>query len=55
MGKTLILGATGNLTGLTAHQLHRAAPRTLRVATSRESGLRRLGRRFPDAEAVICD
>lgn len=55
MGKTLILGATGNLGGLTADHLHRSAPQSLRVATSREAGLRRLNRRFPDAEAVVCD
>jgi uncharacterized protein YbjT (DUF2867 family) len=55
MGKTLILGATGNLGGLTADHLHRQTPQTLRVATSREAGLRRLARRFPDAEAVLCD
>lgn len=55
MGKTLIFGATGNLGGLTADHLHRSSPGTLRVSTSRESGLRRLERRFPDAEAVICD
>jgi uncharacterized protein YbjT (DUF2867 family) len=55
MGKTLVLGATGNLGGLTADHLHRTDPRSLRVATSREAGLRRLTRRFPDAEAVICD
>lgn len=55
MGKTLILGATGNLGGLTADHLHRSDPQNLRVATSREGGLRRLNRRFPGAEAVICD
>ena len=55
MGITLILGATGNLGGLTADHLHRDAPESLRVATSRDSGLRRLQRRFPDAEAVLCD
>lgn len=55
MGKTLILGATGNLGGLTADQLHRVAPADLRVATSRERGLKRLGSRFPEAESVVCD
>lgn len=55
MGKTLIFGATGNLGGLTASILHASSPTSLRVSTSREAGLRRLERRFPDAEAVICD
>ncbi len=55
MGKTLILGATGNLGGLTAAHLQDRDPKSLRVATSREPGLRRLSRRFPDAEAVLCD
>ncbi|GAA1949167.1 hypothetical protein GCM10009798_05480 [Nocardioides panacihumi] len=55
MGKTLILGATGNLGGLTAGHLHRSDPLTLRLATSREAGLHRLERRFPGAEAVLCD
>jgi uncharacterized protein YbjT (DUF2867 family) len=55
MATTLILGATGNLGGLTADRLHRTAPGDLRVATSRASGLRRLERRFPAAEAIVCD
>lgn len=55
MGKTLIFGATGNLGGQTAALLHEAAPETLRVSTSREGGLRKLVRRFPEAEAVVCD
>lgn len=55
MGKTLIFGATGNLGGLTAALLHESAPESLRVSTSREAGLRRLGKRFPKAEAVVCD
>lgn len=55
MGKTLIFGATGNLGGLTAGLLHGSSPDTLRVSTSREPGLSRLERRFPNAEAVLCD
>ena len=55
MGKTLILGATGNLGGLTADRLHRSDPMNLRVTTSREAGLWRLARHFPDAESVVCD
>ncbi|WP_162834028.1 NmrA family NAD(P)-binding protein [Amycolatopsis circi] len=55
MGKTLILGATGNLGGLTAARLYRSAPQTLRAATSRDAGIRRLDRKFPGAEAVLCD
>lgn len=55
MPKTLIFGATGNIGGLTAEILHKTEGTNLRVTTSREAGLRRLGRKFPDAEAVICD
>ena len=55
MGKTLIIGATGNLTGLTAERLHRTSPETLRVATSRPAGLETLSERFPGAEVVLAD
>lgn len=55
MGKTLILGATGNLGGLTAARLYRSAPQTVRAATSREAGIRRLDRQFPGVEAVLSD
>ena len=55
MGTTLILGATGNLGGLTADHLYRAAPQHLRVASSRERGAARLRARFPQAETVVCD
>ncbi|WP_174434683.1 NmrA family NAD(P)-binding protein [Burkholderia metallica] len=55
MGKTLIFGATGNLSGATADILHRLAPSSLRVATSRASGLETLRERFPDAEHVVAD
>ncbi|MFB7161078.1 NmrA family NAD(P)-binding protein [Streptomyces sp. NPDC056242] len=55
MGKTLIFGATGNLGGLTAALLHESAADSLRVSTSREAGLSRLAKRFPQAEAVVCD
>lgn len=55
MGKTLILGATGNLGGLTAERLFRVSPESLRVATSREAGLDQLRERFPGAEVVLAD
>lgn len=55
MGRTLILGATGNVGGLTADLLHRSASGTLRVTTSRVARLKRLGARFPHADAVVCD
>lgn len=55
MGKTLVLGATGHLAGLTADILHRSAPEDLRVATSRERKFERLRQRFPGAEVVIAD
>ena len=55
MGKTLVLGATGRLAGLTAKRLHEAAPGGLRVATSRETRLLRLRDRFARAEAVVAD
>ncbi len=55
MGKTLVLGATGRLAGLTAKKLHEAAPGSLRIATSRETRLPRLRDRFPGAEAIVAD
>ncbi|GCD88114.1 NmrA family NAD(P)-binding protein [Nocardioides sp. LS1] len=55
MATTLILGATGNLGGLTAERLYGAAPKDLRVASSRERGASRLRDRFPQAETVLCD
>ncbi|MFI1434320.1 NAD(P)H-binding protein [Streptomyces lydicus] len=55
MSKTLVFGATGNLAGLTAALLHESAADSLRVSTSREAGLSRLAKRFPDAKAVVCD
>lgn len=55
MGKTLVLGATGTISGMTADILHQLSPSTLRVATSRERKLDRLRTRFPDAELVLAD
>lgn len=55
MGKTLILGATGTISGLAADALHRSSPTTLRVATSRERKMPRLETRFPDAESVLAN
>jgi|GEM_PF-504856 len=56
MGKTLILGATGSLAGLTARLIcQQGSPETLRVATSRERNLPRLSERFAGAEAVVAD
>ncbi|WP_194787531.1 NmrA family NAD(P)-binding protein [Pseudomonas sp. UFMG81] len=55
MSKALIIGATGNLTGLTAERLYRASPDSLRVATSRPAGLETLAQRFPGAEVVLAD
>lgn len=56
MGKTLVLGATGSLAGLTARLIcQQCSPQTLRVATSREKNLQRLSERFAGAEAVVAD
>jgi len=55
MGKTLVLGATGRLAGLTAKRLLQASRGSLRVATSQEARLPRLGERFAGAEAVVAD
>ncbi|MDX8443348.1 NmrA family NAD(P)-binding protein [Mesorhizobium australafricanum] len=56
MGKTLVLGATGSLAGLTAKYLcQQDASETLRVTTSREKNLQRLSERFAGAEAVVAD
>lgn len=55
MGKTLILGATGNISGTTADIIHRTSPDSLRVATSRERKFDRLKDRFPDAEPVLAN
>lgn len=55
MDKTLVLGATGRLAGLTAKRLLQALPDSLRVATSRETRLARLRDRFVGAEAVVAD
>ena len=55
MGKTLILGATGSISGMTADIVHRSSPSSLRVATSRERKFDRLRARFPDAESVLAD
>lgn len=56
MAKTLVLGATGRLAGLTAKHLIKAiTPSSLRVATSRQAGLAQLKARFPDAEVALAD
>jgi NAD(P)H dehydrogenase (quinone) len=55
MSKTLILGATGRLSSLTADLLFKAAPQSLRLATSREEGLGGLRDRYPGAEVVQAD
>jgi len=56
MGKTLVLGATGSLAGLTARLIcQQGSPASLRVATSREKNLQRLSERFAGAEAVVAD
>lgn len=56
MGKTLVLGATGSLAGLTAELISQhGSPQALRVATSREKNLQRLSERFAGAEAVVAD
>lgn len=56
MTKVLILGATGNLGGLTAETLESAYPAvSLRLASSREAGRTRLRERHPRAEVVAAD
>ena len=56
MDKVLILGATGNLGGLTAQALlaHQPAPR-LRLVSSRAAGCSVLRERFPQCEIVEAD
>ena len=55
MGQTLILGATGRLASLTADLLFQASPESLRLATSREAGVRGLRERYPGAQVVQAD
>lgn len=55
MNRILILGATGNLGGLTSERLAGKGDFKLRLASSREAGRAALAERFPDAEAVVAD
>ena len=55
MNKVLILGATGNLGGLTAGLLAANPDVTLRLASSRAAGSAALRERFPKAEVVQAD
>ncbi len=55
MAKTLIFGATGNLVSTVADILFKASPMSLRVATSRETGLDGLRQRYPGVEVVRAD
>ncbi len=55
MNKILVLGATGNIGGLTVERLSKNDVSRLRLATSREAGLASLSERFPDAETVLAD
>jgi NAD(P)H dehydrogenase (quinone) len=56
MNRILILGATGNLGGLTAAALTANYPNaTVRLASSRAAGCATLRERFPQAEAVQAD
>lgn len=55
METILILGATGNIGGLTSERLAGKGGVQLRLASSREAGLASLAERFPDAEAVRAD
>lgn len=55
MDKILILGATGNIGGLTAERLVARGVTGLRLASSREAGLAALAERFPGAETIQAD
>jgi NAD(P)H dehydrogenase (quinone) len=55
MSTILILGATGNLGGLTASILAATPNVTLRLASSRAAGVSALRERFPTAEVVQAD
>lgn len=55
METILILGATGNIGGLTSERLVAHGGVQLRLASSREAGLAALAERFPDAETVQAD
>lgn len=56
MSKILILGATGNIAGLTAKALSLNHPsQFLRLASSRESGASSLRESFPQSEIVMAD
>lgn len=55
MPNILILGASGNLGGLTAERLADIPGIRLRLASSREPGRAALAERFPNAEAVQAD
>ena len=55
MDRILVLGATGNLGGLTSERLAGKGDFKLRLASSREAGRAALAERFPDAEAVVAD
>lgn len=56
MSKILILGATGNIAGLTAKALSLRYPeQLLRLTSSRESGASSLHESFPEAEIVMAD
>ncbi len=54
MDRILILGATGNIGGLTSERLAGRGA-ALRLASSREAGRAALAERFPDAETVQAD
>ncbi len=55
MDRILVLGATGNLGGLTSGRLAGRGGFQLRLASSREAGRAALAERFPEAETVIAD
>ena len=55
MNKLLILGATGHIAGATADLIYEQSPDDLRLASSREAGLDKLLKQFPNAEVVQAD
>jgi NAD(P)H dehydrogenase (quinone) len=55
METILILGATGNIGGLTSALLAERSGVRLRLSSSREAGLKTLAERFPDADIVQAD
>ena len=55
MNKTLILGATGNISGRVAALLNELPDQHLRLTSSRASGVKQLMQRYPRAQVALLD